>query len=74
MFEECIHQVVTSTDKEVLDDVFSVIVLRVYNARCNEYLRAISNDIERKDNKTADVNVGLRDKLKAYAAEKEVPK
>ena len=41
-----------------------------YNARSNEFLHSISKLACIKQKKAVDVNIGLRDKLKCYAAEK----
>ena len=73
IFNDCIDEVVETSDKPVTYRVCKEIVLKFYNARCNEYLRAIRDDKTRKENKTTNIHVGLRGKLKTYAAEKQIP-
>lgn len=66
-------KIVPSVDKKIVETIFSMLLLKIYNARCNEYLKSVTSDSTKRGNKTADVHVGLRDKLKIYAAEKQVP-
>lgn len=73
-FQEAVDQIVSSpVDRETAKRVHAVILAKVFIARCNEYLRAINDEATRKDKKTVDVHIGLRDKLKTYAAEKQIP-
>jgi len=72
-FQEAVDQIVSPVDRETAKRVHAVILAKVFNARCNEYLRAINDEATRKDKKTVDVHIGLRDKLKTYAAEKQIP-
>ncbi len=42
----------------------------MYNARCNEFLLTVNKLSCIKKNKAVDTDMGLRDKLKVYAVEK----
>ena len=44
---------------------------KIYNARSNEFLRTVSKLDCVKKKKAVDANVGLRDKLKSYAVQKQ---
>lgn len=70
IFQEGVDHVALPADQETLNRVY---LAKVYNARCNEYLRAISSEATQNDKKTTNIHVGLRDKLKVYAAEKQIP-
>ena len=71
-FQRCVDEVVSPLDQDTVNLVYSVLLAKVFNARCNEYLRAVSTEATQKDNKTVDVHVGLRDKLKTFAAAKQL--
>ena len=70
-FREAVWSLQPSTHEDVLKQVHGVLLSKIYNARCNEFLRGITKLSCIKNNKAVDVNIGLRDQLKCYAAKKE---
>ena len=70
-FSEAAHDIHPVSSMEVVDPVHRALLSKIYNARSNEFLRSISKLACIKQKKAVDVNVGLRDKLKCYAAEKQ---
>lgn len=70
LFQRSIEEAEVQATQETVAAVHAILVTKIYNARCNEFLRTIGklSCIDRK--KAVDVNVGLRDQLKTYAAEK----
>lgn len=72
LFHSAIEETATEATEESIAGVHNFLIQKIYNARCNEYLRTIGklSCIDRR--KAVDVNVGLRlrDQLKTYAAEK----
>ncbi len=70
-FTGAVQEICPVVTTEVVITVHGVILTKIYNARCNEFLHAIGQlDCLRK-NKAVDVNIGLRDKLKSFASEKQ---
>lgn len=61
----------TEFPAEITKKVHEMLLTMFYNARCNEFLKNITKLSCIKNKKAVDVNVGLRDKLKCYAAEKQ---
>lgn len=61
-----------SADQKTIQRVHVILLAKLYNCRCNEHLKSITHTASFKQKKSADVHVGLRDKLKTYAAEKKV--
>ncbi len=59
-----------SPSKQVIDDVHSKLLWKVYNTRCNEFLQALNKLSCLEKNKSVDADVGLRDMLKVYAIKK----
>ena len=55
----------------IIEEVHEELLTKFYNARCNEFLKNITKLSCLTNKKAVDVNVGLRDKLKCYAAEKQ---
>ena len=55
---------------DTVQQVHTMLLSKIYNARSNEFLRGVNKLQCIKSNKAVDVNIGLRDQLKCYAAEK----
>ena len=55
---------------DTVQQVHTMLLSKIYNARSNEFLRGIN---KLQCYKAVDVNIGLRDQLKWYAAEKTNP-
>lgn len=70
LFQRSVEEAQVEAAHETVAAVHAMLVTKIYNARCNEYLRTVGklSCIDRK--KAVDVNVGLRDQLKTYAAER----
>ena len=70
-FREAVNSLHPSIHEDTLKHVHGVLLAKIYNTRCNEFLRGITKLSCIKNNKAVHVNVGLRDQLKCYAARKE---
>ena len=70
-FYEAVKQLHSASAEETVQQVHSLMLTKIYNARSNEFLQGIAKMSCMNNNKAVDVNVGLRDKLKCYAAEKQ---
>ena len=70
-FKEAVQSLYPSTHEEVINQVHGALLSKMYNARCNEFVRSITKLSCIKNNRAVDVNIGLRDQLKCYAARKE---
>ena len=55
---------------KIIEEVHKKLLWKVYNARCNEFLRSINKISCMHQNRSVDASTGLRDKLKVYAVEK----
>lgn len=55
---------------QAINEVHNKLVWKIYNARCNEFLRATTKLSQIQQNKGVSASTGLRDKLKTYAVEK----
>ena len=55
---------------KIIEEVYKKLLWKVYNARCNEFLRSINKISCMHQNRSVDASTGLRDKLKVYAVEK----
>ena len=55
---------------KIIEDVHKKLLWKVYNARCNAFLRSINKMSCMHQNRSVDASTGLRDKLKVYAVEK----
>ena len=60
---------ITSPDN-IVSEVHSSLLNKVYNARCNEFLQTVRKLSCIDKNQAVDASVGLRDKLKVFATEK----
>ena len=69
-FTEALCECKISSPNNVVVSVHSILLNKVYNARCNEFLRAASKLSCIDKNQAVDASVGLRDKLKVFATEK----
>ena len=56
---------------EAVENIHALMLEKIYNARSNEFLRTVSKLDCVKKKKAVDANVGLRDKLKSYAVQKQ---
>ena len=72
-FMEAVQQLhpTLHTGTGTVEQVHEMLLLKIYNARSNEFLQGISKLSCIKNNKAVDVNIGLRDQLKYYAAGKQ---
>ena len=70
-FNEALEHLHTDHPAGVVQEVHEMLLTKFYNARSNEFLKNITKLSCIKNKKAVDVNVGLRDKLKCYAAEKQ---
>ena len=70
-FYEMAKQLHSAASEEIVLHVHSLMLTKIYNARSNEFLQGIAKISCMNNNKAVDVNVGLRDKLKYYATEKQ---
>lgn len=70
-FREAVQSLQPSIHEDMLKQVHGMLLSKIYNARCNEFVRGITKLSCIKNNKAVDVNIGLRDQLKCYAAKKE---
>lgn len=58
------------TSSQAIIEIHNKLVWKIYNVRCNEFLRATTKLSQIQQKKGVDASTGLRDKLKAYAVEK----
>lgn len=70
-FEEAVQRLCPTHDKEVAVQVHEQLLTKIYNTRCNEFLRSVTKLSCIKGKKAVDVNLGLRDELKYFASKKE---
>jgi hypothetical protein len=70
-FNEAIKHLQSQAESGTTQKVHTMLLSKIYNARSNEFLRGVSKLQCIKSNKAVDVNIGLRDQLKCYAAEKQ---
>ena len=70
-FTEALHECrITSLDN-IVSEVHSSLLNKVYNARCNKFLQTVLKLSCIDKNQAVDASsVGLRDKLKVFATEK----
>ena len=57
------------TSRRIIEGVHNKLLWKIYNARCNEFLRSITKLSCIHQKKSVDASTGLRDKLKVYAIE-----
>ena len=69
-FREAVIKLDQSFQPEIVEKVHSILFTKLYNARCNEFVRSISKLSCIQENRAVDASVGLRDKLKVYAIHK----
>ena len=70
-FEEAVQGLhPQATQKELVKQVHEHLLSKIYNARCNKFLRSITKLSCIKSNKAVDVNIGLHYELKYFAAKK----
>ena len=70
-FSNAVDGVLSTATTEVITRVHGILLTKMYNARSNEFLRSIGKIECFRKNRAVDVNIGLRDKLKSYAADKQ---
>ena len=72
-FKEAVKEVMGAeeTSGQTTESVHSKLLWKVYNTRCNEFLRSITKLACIQQNKAVDADTGLRDKLKVYAVERK---
>lgn len=71
-FSNAAHDLHPTSSTDVVARVHGILLSKIYNARSNKFLHSISKLTCIKQQKAVDVNIGLRDKLKCYAAEKQL--
>ena len=69
-FTKAVKELHVSCSENTVQEVHVMLLTKYYNARSNEFLRNITKVTCIKRNNGVDVDVGLRDKLKCYAADK----
>ena len=62
-FQTVATQVHPTALQSAVISVHEILCAKLYNCRCNEFLKTITHESLRRQNKSADVHVGLRDKL-----------
>lgn len=67
IFRKAVEELQIHVSTDDIDDVHQFLVKKVYNARCNEFLRSISKLACIDNDKAIEGNVSLRDELKVYA-------
>jgi hypothetical protein len=70
-FTSAIDELQPGTPTHDIERVHQILLAKIYNARSNDFVRTISKLECSKQKKAVDVNIGLRDKLKSYAAERQ---
>lgn len=70
-FTSAVQELKPDTPINVIERVHGLLLAKIYNAASNEFLRTLNKLNCIKEKKAADVNMGLRDKLKSYAIEKQ---
>ena len=70
-FSDAVQELHSASPMEIVQQVHAMLLTKFYNAKSNEFLQGITKLSCIKNNKAVDVNIGLRDKLKCYAAEKQ---
>ena len=69
-FSRAVSGLDVQADSFIVESVHKVLMHKIYNARCNEFLRTISKLACIDKDKVIDGNVSLRDELKVYALKK----
>ena len=72
IFIASVKDIMPSATVDCIQRVHKVLVSKLYNCRCNEYLNSINQQNLMKENKTVTACIALRDKLKLYATEKQL--
>lgn len=70
-FTKAVERIVPVATTRVVTKVHGVLLTKIYNARCNEFLHTIGQMDCFRRKKAVDVNIALRDKLKSFASEKQ---
>ena len=69
-FTVAVNALEVDTSQQAVKEVHSMLIWKIYNARCNEFVRStIKLSCIEKD-RCVDASTGLRDKLKVFAVEK----
>lgn len=69
-FKSAVAELGVEADEDTIVHAHRLLLQKVYNARCNEFLRAINKLACIDKDKVVDSNVSLRDELKVYAIKK----
>ena len=69
-FTAALHNMGVVVSRQAINEVHNKLIWKIYNVRCNEFLRATTKLSQIQQNKGVGASTGLRDKLKTYAAEK----
>lgn len=70
-FSSAVEVLQPGTPTNVTERVHGILVEKMYNATSNNFLQGISKLNCLQEKKAVDANIGLRDKLKSYAVEKQ---
>lgn len=65
MFKKAVTDMLIQSSEEVIESVYTALIQKIYNARCNEFLRTTSKLVS--IDKIVDGSVSLRDELKVIA-------
>ena len=68
-FTVAVNALEVDTSQQTVKDVH-MLIWKIYNARCNEFLRSIIKLSCIEKDRCVDASTGLRDKLKVFAVEK----
>lgn len=71
IFKNAVSELLTEVNETVAESVHKLLVQKIYNARCNEFLRSLRKLACIDKDKVIDTCVSLRDELKVYALKKE---
>ena len=69
-FESAVDEMKADFSRQDVEVIHNKLIWKIYNARCNEFLRSIAKLSCIQQKKSVDASIGLRDKLKVYAIEK----
>lgn len=69
-FTAAVNALEVDTSQQTVTVVHNMLIWKIYNARCNEFLRSTIKLSCIQKERCVDTSTGLRDKLKVFAVEK----
>ena len=69
-FTVAVNALEVDTSQQTVKEVHKMLIWKIYNARCNEFLRSTMKLSCIDKDRCVDASIGLRDKLKVYAVQK----